>query len=209
MLFDWDNTLVDTWGVIHHALTTTLKAMGHRPWSLEETRNRVRASARDSFPALFGDRAKEAMAVFYDTFEAEHLDKLRARPGAGDMLERLADADLVLGVVSNKQGYLLRREAAHLGWTAWFHRLVGANDARYDKPAVEAVDLALEGSGLARGPAVWFVGDTDIDMLCAARAGCLPVLLRPEPPGRDEFGASAPHFHVASCEALAELATAY
>ena len=209
ILFDWDNTLVDTWAAIHHALTATLKAMGHRPWSFEETRSRVRASARDSFPALFGDRAEEAMAVFYGTFEADHLAKLHPRPGAGDMLARLADAGLLMGVVSNKQGYLLRREAEHLGWTAWFHRLVGANDAQRDKPAVDAVDLALEGSGLARGPAVWFVGDTDIDMLCAVRAGCLAVLLRPEPPGSDEFGESAPHLHVASCEALAELAMTY
>ena len=208
ILFDWDNTLVDTWGVIHRALATTLEAMGHEPWSFEETRQRVRASARDSFPALFGDRAEEAMAIFYGTFEAEHLTELQARPGAQDMLTRLAEAGLLLGVVSNKRGYLLRREAEHLGWTSRFHRLVGADDAQRDKPAVEAVDLALEGSGLARGPAVWFVGDTDIDMHCATRAGCLPVLLRPEPPEAEEFGEWAPYFHAASCEALAELVMA-
>ena len=27
-LFDWDNTLVDTWPVIHEAMNTTLSAMG-------------------------------------------------------------------------------------------------------------------------------------------------------------------------------------
>jgi phosphoglycolate phosphatase len=209
LLFDWDNTLVDTWSVIHHALAATLKAMGHRPWSFEETRKRVRASARDSFPVLFGDRAEEAMAIFYDTFEADHLARLRARPGADDMLAQLAEADVILGVVSNKRGYLLRRESDFLGWTPMFHRLVGANDARRDKPAVEAVDLALQGTALTRGPAVWFVGDTDIDMHCALGAGCLPVLLRPEPPEAGEFGEIEPHFHVTSCQALVELVTAY
>ena len=89
----------------------------------------MRASARDSFPVLFGERAEEAMRIFYDTFEADHLAKLRALPGAGDMLARLAEAGMLLGVVSNKSGYLLRREAAHLGWTSLFQRLVGANDA--------------------------------------------------------------------------------
>lgn len=209
LLFDWDNTLVDTWAVIHHALTATLKAVGHRSWSLEETRRRVRASARDSFPALFGSRAEEALAIFYDAFERDHLARLRARPGAEDMLRRLSDAELVLGVVSNKRGDLLRRESDHLGWTPLFHRLVGADDARRDKPAVEAVDLALEGSGVGRGRAVWFIGDTDIDMLCAVQAGCRPVLLRPEPPGPGEFGESEPQFHVACCEALVELAGAH
>jgi phosphoglycolate phosphatase len=209
LLFDWDNKLVDTWSVIHDALTATLKAMGHRPWTLEETRKRVRASARDSFPLLFGERADEAMRLFYEIFESVHLARLRALPDAGDMLTRLSEAGVLLGVVSNKRGHYLRREAEHLGWTNLFHRLVGANDAPRDKPAVEAVDLALAGSGLTRGTAVWFVGDTDIDMLCAQRAGCLPVLLRADPPAPAEFTDAAPQCHVTSCRALVELATAH
>ena len=56
LLFDWDNTLADTWPAIHHALAVTFRAMDREPWTLEETRARVRASARDSFPALFGSR---------------------------------------------------------------------------------------------------------------------------------------------------------
>lgn len=207
LLFDWDNTLVDTWQVIHHALCVTFEAMGRPPWTLEETRERVRASARDSFPALFGDRAEEAMATFYGSFERDHLDRLRERPGAGEMLARLSADGYLLGVVSNKQGYLLRREVTHLGWTGLFHHLVGADDAARDKPAVEPVDLALEGTGLSRGPEVWFVGDTDIDMLCAFKSGCVPVLLRPEAPAADEFGETAPHHHVASCAALTGLLT--
>lgn len=208
LLFDWDNTLVDTWHVIHHALTVTLRAMGHEPWTMAETRQRVRASARESFPALFGQRAAEAMALFYDTYEADHLEKLRERPGAGAMLSRLAGAGYVLSVVSNKRGYLLRREAGHLGWTERFHRLVGADDAVRDKPAVEPVELALEGTQLRRGPTVWFVGDTDIDMLCAVNAGCLPILLRAEEPVPGEFRHGVPRHHVAHCQALADLLSA-
>src|SRR3546814_2761162 len=73
ILFDWDNTLVDSWAVIHHAMTATFAAMDVRPWTLEETRRNVRKSARDSFPALFGERADEATAVFYRTYEADPL----------------------------------------------------------------------------------------------------------------------------------------
>ena len=54
-LFDWDNTLVDSWPIIHDALNVTLTAFGKEPWSLDETRSRVRKSMRDSFPKLFGD----------------------------------------------------------------------------------------------------------------------------------------------------------
>ncbi len=206
LLFDWDNTLVDTWPTIHHALNVTLAVMGKPAWSFEETKARVRASARESFPALFGARAEEAMEVYYGTFEKSHLAQLRAREGAGDLLRGLSEAGRYwLGVVSNKTGPILRREAEHLAWHGYFDRIVGAADAARDKPAVEPVELALDGSGVRRGGEVWFVGDTDIDMLCAGNAGCVPVLLRPEPPQDGEFGDNCPRFHVKCCAALAEL----
>ena len=81
LLFDWDNTLIDSWDAIHHALAVTFRAMEREPWTYEETVQRVRASARDSFPILFGARAEEALEVFYRTFEADHLQKLRVLPG--------------------------------------------------------------------------------------------------------------------------------
>lgn len=205
LLFDWDNTLVDTWGAIHHALTVTFEAMGAEPWTLEETRQRVRRSAREAFPALFGDRAEEAAGVFYRAFESDHLETLEVREGAEALLQGLAETGgYYLAVVSNKRGDLLRREAVRLGWDGYFERLVGANDAARDKPAVDAVKMALGDSGLALGPEVWFVGDTDIDMACAANAGCLPVLLRPEPPGAGEFAGSEPRVYVAGCVQLLE-----
>ncbi len=205
LLFDWDNTLIDSWVAIHHALAETFRAMGREPWTYEETVQRVRASARDAFPVLFGDRAEEAMVVFYRTFEADHLEKLRARAGAEAMLQGLVEAgDFYLAVVSNKKGHLLRREVAHLGWDRLFTRLVGANDAARDKPAVDAVELALAGSNLATGPEVWFVGDTDIDMQCGVNSGCIPVLVRPHPPGEGEFGEAEPRLHFRDCSALLE-----
>jgi len=205
LLFDWDNTLIDSWDAIHHALAVTFRAMEREPWTYEETVQRVRASARDSFPILFGARAEEALEVFYRTFEADHLQKLRARAGAGDMLRELAaEPNLYLAVVSNKKGDLLRREVTHLGWDGLFSRLVGGNDAPRDKPAVESVLLALEGSGLEPGPAIWFVGDTDIDMQCAVNSGCIPVLVRPHSPQEQEFGEAEPKAYFSDCTTLLE-----
>lgn len=205
ILFDWDNTLVDNWPVIHDALNATLTAMGHRPWSLEETKARVRASLRDSFPRMFGDRWREAEQIYYDAFSASHLRRLREMPGAGAMLAALAERGLYLAVVSNKQGRFLRLEADRLSWTGFFGRLVGALDAPRDKPAVEPVDLALSGSGIPRGADVWFVGDTEIDIECAVNAGCVPILMRADPPDDHEFVRNRPASHVPGCAALTAL----
>ena len=205
ILFDWDNTLVDTWPAIHEATNATLAAFGLKPWTFAETRRRVRKSMRDSFPALFGARWQEAGEEFYRHFLAIHLDRLTARPGARRMLRELSGAGIYLGVVSNKKGDVLRREVVHLGWEGYFGRLVGAFDADRDKPAAEPVDLALTGSGVDRGNRVWFAGDTDIDLECAANAGCVPVLVRESAPDPTEFNAHPPVWHFKDCLALSKL----
>jgi phosphoglycolate phosphatase len=198
VLFDWDNTLVESWGVIHEAMNLTLDAMGHPRWSREETETRVRGSLRDTFPDLFGDHWKEAETVFYESFEAIHLAHLRPLSGAADLLAHLSRTlDLHVGVVSNKRGAFLRKEAAHLGWSVYFRKLAGAGDAARDKPAIEHVQLAL--GELAAGPEVWFVGDADIDLKCAHNAGCLPILVRPKPPADGEFPGHEPSLYFPDC----------
>lgn len=203
LVFDWDNTLVDTWPVIHHALTKTFVALNETPWTLDEVRARVRRSARETFPRLFGDRADEATRIFYAAFEADHLAHLQPLPGAEELLRGLARCDgLHRAVLSNKLGHLLRREADHLGWTPLFTKLVGANDARQDKPALDALEMALAAEGLRPGPDVWMIGDTDVDIVCGVAHGCTAVLLRPTPPGPDEFTEGRPQAHVRDCAAL-------
>ncbi|MEO5337692.1 MAG: HAD family hydrolase [Magnetospirillum sp. WYHS-4] len=205
LVFDWDNTLIDSWPAIHDANNHTLESFGLPPWTFEETKARVRKSMRDSYPELFGDRWEEAGRVFYERFAARHLVTVTPLPGAEAMLAALRAAGFYLGVVSNKKGDYLRDEARHLGWDGFFGRIVGAFDADRDKPAPEPVYLALEGSGVQAGPDVWFVGDTGVDMECGLNAGCIPVLVRETPPIDEEFSAFPPAIHVGSCEALSIL----
>lgn len=196
VLFDWDNTLVDNWAAIGDALNATLIAYGQEPWTEAETRERVRRSMRDTFPAMFGERWEEARDLFYARFTAGHLETLKALPGAAELLEALDSMDVYLGVVSNKQGGLLRREAEHLGWTGRFRRLIGAGDAAADKPDPAPIALALAGSGIEQGPGVWFVGDAGIDLMCAKNAGCVGVLIGPADLKASEFRGLEPAWHV-------------
>ena len=177
ILFDWDNTLVDTWMTIHEALNHVMVAMDKPPWSLAETRARVRLSLRESFPLHFGDRWEEARGIYLERFSAIHLERLTPLPGCAEMLQGLAAQGILLGVVSNKTGALLRREADQLAWARYFGRLVGAGDAVADKPDPAPVRLALEPCGVEAGAEVWFVGDTGVDIECAGNAGCVSVLL--------------------------------
>jgi phosphoglycolate phosphatase len=196
ILFDWDNTLVDSWATIHEALNFVMGAMGKPAWSLVETQNRVRLSLRESFPLHFGERWEEAREIYLDRFRAIHLERLTPLPGREAMLRSLAGQGIFLGVVSNKTGPLLRREVARLGWSGFFGSVIGAGDAAADKPACEPMHLALEPSGLPAGEEVWFVGDTAVDMECARNSGCVGVLLG-DALSAEEFARFAPQISFA------------
>lgn len=175
LLFDWDNTLVDGWAGITAALNAAFRAFGHPTWTVEDTRNRVRVSMRESFPVMFGDRWTEARDIFYRTLSEEHLGHLTPMPGVPDVLE--TGSAWPQGVVSNKAGDFLRREVSHLGWGRFFGPVVGAGDATADKPAPDPILLALARLGREPDPSVWYMGDTALDMRSAKAANVTAVLI--------------------------------
>jgi phosphoglycolate phosphatase len=205
VIFDWDNTLVDTWPTITRCYNVTFTALGMAHWTEEETRARAHGSLRDQFPSLFGQRWEEAREIYYEAFNACHLEALRPLDGAADLLRDLAARGVYLAVVSNKTGPALRTEVGHLGWDGLFGRVVGATDAPRDKPAPDPVTIALSGADLRPGETVWFVGDTVVDLQCAHASGCVPVLVRSQEPAPDEFSAYPPRLFARNCRALGAL----
>ena len=175
VLFDWDNTLVNTWPIIHAALHTTFIQMGREPWTFEMVKQRVSRSMRDSFPVIFGDDWQRAADIYQQSFRAIHLQRLAALPGAEDTLQLLATLPVYVAVVSNKKGANLRKESDHIGWNKYFTKLVGADDTARDKPFPEPVISAMDGSGFKPGADVWFIGDSVVDMEVAHVTGCVPV----------------------------------
>ncbi len=176
LLFDWDGTLVDNWDAIIAGINEALTAFGKPAWSRGEAMDRISASQRDSFPVLFGDDWQAARDIFYAGFERSHLDMLKVLDGAEALLDSIGP--ISTGLVSNKSGRHLRKEAVHLGWSPRFHAMVGATDAERDKPDPAPVHLALHGTGIAAGPDVWFIGDSGTDLLTARAAGCTAVIVR-------------------------------
>lgn len=176
LLFDWDGTLIDNWDAIVSGINEALTAFDKPTWSRGEAMDRISASQRDSFPVLFGDDWQAARDIFYAGFERRHLELLTVLDGAEALLDACAGATVSL--VSNKNGHHLRREAAHLGWDPRFHAMIGATDAERDKPDPAPVHMALQGTGIAAGPDVWFIGDSGTDLKTAHAAGCTAIIVR-------------------------------
>jgi phosphoglycolate phosphatase len=205
VLFDWDNTLVNTWPTIVECYHDTFTALGQTPWTALEVRNRAHGSLRDVFPSLFGARAGEAERVFYETFYRIHLERLEPLPGAASLLARCHELGCYVAVVSNKVGDNLRAELAHLGWQRWISRAVGAKDCERDKPAPDPIFRALDGTGIAPDETVWMVGDTPADLKCAHAAGCLPVLVGDLEQLSEALLAHPPRLRARDCHELVAL----
>jgi phosphoglycolate phosphatase len=205
ILFDWDNTLVNTWPVIHFALNQTMRGMGAEEWSMEKVRANVKRSMRDSFPELFGDRWEDAAHIYTQSYKSVHLERLEALEGAETVLQFLQSAPLFRGIVSNKRGPSLRQEVAHLSWGDYFHVQVGADDATHDKPNPAPVLHALQGTDIFPASDVWFIGDSSIDLECAKNTGCTPILYGPHTTQNGSYDGFAFAYHARNHDDLLQL----
>lgn len=204
IIFDWDNTLVEGWQGIRHALNTVFEKYDMPLWSELEVKQRAHRSTRDVFPSMFGERASEALDVFYDSYRSFSKEQ-QTLEGVEELLGFLSSLDIRKAVVSNKSGELLRKEVDAKGFTKYFSKVVGAKDAVSDKPSAEPVKLVLEGSGIALGEHVWFVGDSTIDMLCAKNSNSSPILYGDKIAAHDLDANEIPHMHVANHYELIDL----
>ncbi len=180
ILFDWDNTLMDTTPVLYKAFCVMRRHYNLPEYSMEEYQAKTGLSLRETFPDLFGDRWEEAKKVYLDAYQENHLAMLTPFDKAKELVEFCYQKIGKVGVVSNKTGFILQEEIDYLGWQDYFFAVVGAGDAPKDKPAPEPVFKALETTNIVcqngkLSDPVWFVGDGDADMQCANAAGCLPV----------------------------------
>ena len=175
-LFDWDNTLVDTWPNIHAAFNVMMQEMGREPWSFEMTKANIKHSMREAFPEMFGDEWQRAADAYQKAYRAVHLDNLCALPDAQHTLQQLRAQGKKIAAVSNKRGPTLRLEVAHMGWDRYFDAIIGAGDAARDKPHPDPAEMALEHMQQRKGSHVCFIGDTVVDLECGNAIGAQCVL---------------------------------
>lgn len=197
IIFDWDNTLVSNWLAIYNAYNATAESMGVPDKKITLADEHVMGAAlKDQFPITFGDRWREAREQFYAHFERGHIEFLKPFEGSYAFLQLMAEKQIPLFIVSNKTGKYLRQECEHLGWASLFDAIVGAGDAPEDKPNAAPVHMALSKTGLVANDRIWFIGDMEVDVLCAQNAGITSVLVRDKP----YDGKAVPHFMAESIE---------
>ncbi len=176
IIFDWDNTLVDTWPLIQRAINSTMVAMNKEEWSLKKVKDTVHKSMRESFPEIFGDNWQKAGDIYRNSYRSIHLDELTLLPSALKLINKLCEKNILQMIVSNKIGVTLRKETKKLNLADKFFSIIGSMDADFDKPNRAPFDLALSASGLTEQDHIWFIGDTVADIECAYDTNCQPII---------------------------------
>lgn len=150
ILWDWDNTLADTFGAIFAAQNDLRAHYGLPPWTLAESKQAMNASGRNIIRDMLGeDKAPQARAYYLKRYAA-HAAELKLKPGAVEILQFARKKGYVSILASNKTGDILRNEAQAMGVAELFDRIVGAQDVAEDKPSPAFTEATLAGRQAAR-----------------------------------------------------------
>lgn len=177
VFWDWDGTLVDSYGFLNDAHSHTLVTLGFSPFKDGEYKQYFGKPRETLYPAIYKDKCEEAKEIF-GKYVVENSHKIPVIPDGEIVLNYLYEQKIPMGIVSNKKSDLIALEVAHLGWQKYFTTIVGAGDAKADKPSPEPLLMALKRERIdPKISNVWYIGDTENDLACAQSSGCESLFL--------------------------------
>ena len=188
IFFDWDGTLVDTFGLLEQSHNHALETLGLNTdcpneyptgWFLKYFGGQRDQIYLDIYGA---DLALTARGLFEDYFSAHHCSLISTINGAVDLLETLKKLSIPMGVVSNKKPEFVKPEITHLGFDHYFETIVGAGQAANDKPSPDSILLGLSQAGITPSRDVWYIGDSINDYLAAEAVGLNLVFIESSKP---------------------------
>lgn len=166
ILWDWDNTLADTFSAILAAQNDMRIHFGLAPWTPKQAKEGMNASGSQLLTTLFGpDKREEARSVYLNAYQ-KHTDRVKLKDGAYEALETANRLGFCNILASNKNDLLLHQEVAETGLTSCFFRIIGAGIAVADKPDKRFVETALKGLSFRQ---LITIGDSRSDIMMARR----------------------------------------
>jgi phosphoglycolate phosphatase len=201
VLFDWDNTLVDSLGILCTAMEDTLKHFSVEKPSDFMVKIHRSNFTEEHFPGLPHEHVKN---VFRDRYIELAAGVLNPLPHAEQTLKEIQRCNIKLAIVSNKLEKYLLEEIKKLGWEHYFISVVGAGTAAEDKPSPLPVLKALSDIGMDPSDDIWFVGDSTTDMSAAHNSKCLPVLFGTDDYTSEYYESCLPKRHFVNHQALSQ-----
>ncbi|MBR2719008.1 MAG: HAD family hydrolase [Clostridia bacterium] len=177
VLFDLDGTLTNTLEDIAFAMNRALRIHGLPEHPVEKYRYLVGSGARMLAKRAVGEQAElvEGVLETYQAYYQEHnLDRTAPYDGVTEMLQALQARGVKLCVFSNKPHADTCRVVEHFFPGIDFAAVRGQMEGVPVKPDPAGALAMAEALGTAPADFL-YLGDTDVDMICARNAGMHPV----------------------------------
>lgn len=176
IIFDFDDTLVDSRPIIHKALSATFDKFNISEEVITVKNIDFNRSLRDYFHQIFSNNLQEAAEAYYSYYN--HFSKeLSILEGAEKVLNLLLQNKVFTSIVSNKKGHILREEVINkFAWQHYFKSIIGSGDTEEDKPSIKPAIKSLEDANLSSYENVWLIGDSLVDVQTANNLGCKAIL---------------------------------
>ena len=179
ILWDWDNTLANTFAVILRAQNAMRKHYGLGEWTAEEAKEAMNLSGKNIIKNLVGEEKSAEARVFYLEKYKEYAVNLELKEGAVALLDYARKAGYVNILASNKTKSILAEEVKKFGILDKFDRIVGAGEAEEDKPSKKFTDKAVE--GLEPIDVLVSIGDGLSDIKMARNCDGVSILVFTDP----------------------------
>jgi phosphoglycolate phosphatase len=174
--FDWDNTIVDSFGLLESAHKLTAK-----DFNIDENNSKIKDPHFWALPStviletLYGaDNVLLAKERFDKNYYSLIENDLKLMPYAREVIEKLYEESYNLAIISNKSYFFLERELQIFNLEKYFKTIVGSRGKKEeDKPNINALEIALKRLDMqnVEKSKIWYIGDSEIDAHFAKNTG--------------------------------------
>ncbi len=176
-IFDLDGTLTDTLASLTYSVNETLKEMGLSPITAEQCRSFVGNGARvliEKALAAVGlpdkSRLLEGMEIYGRIFDANCTYHVTPYEGVRDMLVKMKEQGMKLGVLSNKPHRQTVKVVREIFGEGMFDCVQGQQEGIARKPDPEGVYRLMDALKVSKEECL-YVGDSEVDIQTGKNAG--------------------------------------
>jgi HAD superfamily hydrolase (TIGR01549 family) len=177
IIFDLDNTLVDSIDSITKCANHVLKGMGKRGIDRTTAEEAMGLTIFDLFAMVEPNLSEDEKAQLFIDYRRCYMDFIgesRILPHARETLSAVASRGMRLALVTTKSVENARKILKTFGLDGFFTAVVGFEDTMRHKPSPDPLLKALDKIGLGASE-VLVVGDTEMDIIAGSRAGARTV----------------------------------
>jgi phosphoglycolate phosphatase len=179
IVFDLDGTLIDSRKDLANSINAALTQLRRQPLPEEVIATYIGDGAGMLVRRALGDPDDEALVEdglrrFLDYYREHKLDHTYVYPGVFDGLDALRNLPSgeprKLAVLTNKPIVPSRLICEALGLSGYFFQIYGGNSFATKKPDPDGLNVLIREAGVTPGETL-MIGDSDVDVITARRAG--------------------------------------